>query len=97
MGERPVLVTRVGQESLPAYAFHIAVIFGGFSGPYRHSLAFLIGKTRTWPQALIMAALLILIAGALSLVWHWLKKPRPRFAKNVFWGGVVLLGLYMVF
>ncbi|MCX6558446.1 MAG: heparan-alpha-glucosaminide N-acetyltransferase domain-containing protein, partial [Candidatus Aminicenantes bacterium] len=47
-GERPVLVTRVGQESLTAYAFHIAVIFGGFFGPHGHSFAFLIKMTRSW-------------------------------------------------
>jgi uncharacterized membrane protein len=96
-GERPVLITRVGQESLPAYAFHIAVIFGGYFGAHGHSLAHLIGKSRTWVEVLGMAVVLILVTGALSLGWHWLKKSRPRLAKRVFWAGVGLLALYMMF
>ena len=96
-GERPVLITRVGQESLPAYAFHIAVIFGGYFGVYGHSLAFLIGKTRTWLEVLGMAVVLILVTGTLSLAWHWLKKSRPQIARKVFWAGVGLLVLYMIF
>lgn len=96
-GERPVLVTRIGQESLPAYAFHIAVIFGGFFGPCGHSLAFLIGKARSWPEVLAMALALILVSGALALGWHGLKKSRPVIAKKVFWSGVGLLVLYMIF
>lgn len=96
-GERPVLITRVGQESLPAYAFHIAVIFGGFFGPHGHSLAFLIKMTRSWPQVLAMAVVLILVTGALSLAWHQLKKSRPTVAKRVFWSGVAALVLYMIF
>lgn len=96
-GERPVLVTRVGQESLPAYAFHIVVIFGGFSGPYSHSLAHLIGPTRSWIEVLAMAVVLILATGALSLGWHWLKQNRPVPARRVFWAGAVLLLAYMIF
>lgn len=94
-GERPVLVTRIGQESLPAYAFHIAVIFGGFFGPFGHSLAFLIGKTRSWPEALALSLALILVTGALALAWHRLKKSRPVLAKWVFWSGAGLLLLFM--
>ncbi|HSQ35620.1 MAG TPA: heparan-alpha-glucosaminide N-acetyltransferase domain-containing protein [Candidatus Binatia bacterium] len=96
-GERPVLVTRVGQESLPAYAFHIAVIYGGFSGPYGHSLAHLIGPTRSWIEVSAMAVVLILATGALSLGWHWLKQNRPLLAKSVFWLGAGLLVIYMIF
>ncbi len=95
-GERPVLVTRVGQESLPAYAFHIAVIYGGFSGLHGHSLAFLIKMTRSWAWVFAAAAALILVTGALSLGWHWLKKNRPIVAKRVFWSGAITLLLYMV-
>ncbi len=83
-GERPVLVTRVGQESLPAYAFHIVVIYGGFFGPFGHSLAFLIKMTRSWGWVLAMSVVLILVTGALALGWHWLKKNRPRLAKLCF-------------
>ncbi len=96
-GERPVLVTRIGQESLPAYAFHIAVIFGGFFGPFGHSLAFLIGKTRSWPEVLAMALALILVTGALALGWHRLKKARPAAAKWIFWTSVGALIIYMIF
>ena len=95
-GERPVLVTRVGQESLPAYAFHIVVIFGGFFGPVGYNLAQLIGQTRSWAEVLAMAVLLILITGALSLGWHWLKKSRPTVARKVFWSGVLSLAVYMI-
>ncbi len=87
----------VGQESLPAYAFHIAVIFGGFFGPHGHSLAFLIKMTRSWAWVLAAALALILVTGALSLGWHWLKKNRPQLAKYVFWAGVVLLTGYLFF
>jgi uncharacterized membrane protein len=96
-GERPVLVTRVGQESLPAYAFHIVVIYGGFFGPFGHSLAFLIKMTRSWAWVLAMSVVLILVTAALSLGWHWLKKNRPRLAKYVFWTGTFLLILVLVF
>ena len=93
----PVLVTRVGQESLTAYAFHIVVIFGGFFGSHGRSFAFLIKMTRSWATVGLMAIALILVTGALSLGWHWLKQNRPIVAKRVFWGGVVLLILYMFF
>ncbi len=96
-GEQPLLVTRVGQESLPAYAFHIVVIFGGFFGPYGHSLAHLIGRTRTWSEVLLMAIGLILVTGALALGWHWLKLSRPELSRRVFWAGVGLLIVTMIF
>lgn len=95
-GERPILVTRVGQESLPAYAFHIVVLYGGFSGPFGHSLAFLIKQTRSWAWVLALAVVLILVTCALALGWHWLKKKRPKFAKNVFWVGTGLMIIYMI-
>ena len=95
-GERPVLVTRVGQESLFAYACHIAVIFGGFFGPHGHSLAFLIKMTRSWAWVLTMAVVLILVTAALALGWHGLKQNKPQIAKKVFWAGVVLLAVYMI-
>jgi uncharacterized membrane protein len=96
-GNRPAVVTAVGQESLPAYAFHIVVIYGGFSGPYGHSLAFLIKMTRSWAWVLAAAAALILVTALLSLAWHWLKKNRPVVAKRVFWAGTGLLILFMIF
>jgi uncharacterized membrane protein len=96
-GERPLLVTLIGQEPLPAYAFHIVVIFGGFFGPFGHSLAHRVGGTRSWAEVGLMALALILATGALSFGWHWLKKNRPVVAKRVFWGGVFLLILYMTF
>jgi len=96
-GERPVLVTRVGQESLLAYAFHIVVIFGGFFGPHAHSLAFLIKRTRSWPWVLMASLALILVTGAVSLAWHWLKKKQPAAARVVFWSATGLLILCMVF
>ncbi|MCX6555717.1 MAG: heparan-alpha-glucosaminide N-acetyltransferase domain-containing protein [Candidatus Aminicenantes bacterium] len=95
-GERPVLVTRVGQESLTAYAFHIVVIFGGFFGLHGHNLVDLIRQTRSWAWVLAMAAVLILVTGALSLGWHWLKQNRPEMAKRVFWAGAFILVIYMI-
>jgi uncharacterized membrane protein len=95
-GNRPAVVTAVGQESLPAYAFHIAVIYGGFSGPFGHSLAFMIKMTRSWTWVLVAAVALILVTALLSLAWHWLKKNRPKLAKKVFWVGTGLLILYMI-
>jgi hypothetical protein len=91
-----VLVTRVGQESLTAYAFHIAVIFGGFFGPHGHSLAFLVKMTRSWGWVGLMSLALILVTGGVSLGWHWLKENRPVIAKRVFWAGTALLVLYMI-
>ena len=96
-GNRPAAVTAVGQESLPAYAFHIAVIYGGFSGPFGHSLAYLIGPNRSWAGVLWMSLALILVTVLLSLAWHWLKKNRPEFARKVFWAGTGLLIIYMIF
>jgi len=96
-GNRPAAVTAVGQESLPAYAFHIVVIYGGFSGPFGHSLAFLIGPHRSWAGVLWMSLALILVTVLLSLAWHWLKKHRPVVAKWVFWLGTGLLIIYMIF
>jgi uncharacterized membrane protein len=96
-GERPILVTRVGQESLLAYAFHIAVIFGGFYGPYGHSLAFLIGPHCSWATVFLMCLALIPVTAAVSLGWHWLKKNRPEIAKKVFWLLTLLLGAYLIF
>jgi len=96
-GNRPAAVTAVGQESLPAYAFHIAVIYGGFSGPFGHSLAYLIGPNRSWAGVLWMSLALILVTVLLALAWHWLKQNRPIVSKLVFWGGVITLIVYMVF
>jgi hypothetical protein len=95
-GEWPVLVTRVGQESLLAYAFHIAVIFGGFFGPHGHSFAYLIKMTRSWAWVLAAAVVLILVASALALGWHWLKQSKPVLAKQVFWTGTALFLIYMI-
>jgi uncharacterized membrane protein len=96
-GNRPALVTSVGQESLLAYAFHIVVIFGGFYGRFGHSLEFLIKKTRSWSEVALMSLALILLTVAVSLAWHWLKKNRPLLAKRVFWVGAGLLAIYMIF
>jgi uncharacterized membrane protein len=96
-GNRPALVTAVGQESLLAYAAHIAVIYGGFFGPFGHSFDYLIGRTRSWAEVALMALLLILAVIALVMAWHGLKKNRPAVAKRVFWVGVILLLAYMVF
>jgi uncharacterized membrane protein len=95
-GERPVLVTRVGQESLFAYAFHIAVIFGGYFGLHGHSFAFLIKMTRSWGSVCLMSLALILVTGALSLGWHQLKKNKPDVAKRVFWAASFILLIYML-
>lgn len=96
-GERPVLVTRVGQESLPAYAFHIAVIYGGFFGPFGHSLDFLIGRTCSWAEVALMTLALSLATVALVMAWHGLKKSRPVLARRVFWVGVLTLTAVLAF
>lgn len=95
-GNRPALVTAVGQESLLVYAVHIAVIYGGFFGPFGHSLDFLIGRTRSWAEVAAMAAALALAMILLALGWRGLKKSRPELAKKVFWIGTLLLATYMI-
>jgi uncharacterized membrane protein len=90
-GNRPALVTAVGQESLLAYAAHIAVIYGGFFGPFGHSLDFLIGRNCSWAQVALLTLGLVVATVALSLAWHELKKTRPVLARRVFWVGVLLL------
>ena len=96
-GNRPALVTVVGQESLLAYAAHIAVIYGGFFGPFGHSLDYLVGRTRSWAEVALMALLLILATITLALAWHELKKKYPTVAKRVFWTGAFLIAAYMIF
>lgn len=97
VGNRPALVTAVGQESLLVYAVHIAVIYGGFFGPFGHSLYYLIGRTRSWAEVAAMAAALALAMIVFALGWRWLKKNKPLWARRVFWAGTVLLGMYMIF
>ncbi len=53
--------------------------------------------TRSWAWVFAAAVALILVTGALALGWHWLKKNRPKFAKNVFWVGTGLMILYLIF
>ena len=80
-GNRPALVTTVGQESLLVYAAHIMVIYGTF-GP---SLSFLIGKTRSWLDVTAMALVLIGAMFVLALAWHTGKEKNPLLARRGQW------------
>jgi uncharacterized membrane protein len=80
-GNRPALVTTVGQESLLVYAAHIAVIYGTLSP----SLSFLIGKTRSWLEVAAMASVLIAAMFVLALAWHAGKEKNPLLARRGQW------------
>jgi hypothetical protein len=91
-GNRPALVTTVGQESLLVYATHLAVIYGTLWP----SLSFLIGKTRSWLEVSAMALVLIAAMFVLALAWHRFKTTRPAVAKRVFWIGAFILVVIMI-
>jgi len=96
-GNRPALVTAVGQESLPVYALHIAVIYGGFRGPYGCSLNYLIGATRSWAEVAAMATALALAMILFALGWHWLKKNKPLWARRLFLTFLIFLAAWLAF
>ena len=80
-GNRPALVTTVGQESLLVYTAHLAVIYGTIWP----SLSFLIGKTRSWLEVTAMALVLIGAMFILALAWHAGKEKNPLLARRGQW------------
>lgn len=73
------MVSVVGAESLIAYAGHLMIIYGQFYD--NHSAAFLIGKTRTVPEAAAMTAGLVSVTILYSVVWNRIKNWSMFYAR----------------
>jgi uncharacterized membrane protein len=86
------IVSVVGSESLVAYAGHLLVIYGLFFN--NHSLAFLIGKTRTIPEAAAMTAGLAAATVLASYVWHSIKNWSMFYARVLMYS-ILIVVLYI--
>lgn len=86
------IVSVVGSESLVAYAGHLLVIYGLFFN--NHSLAFLIGKTRTIPEVTGMTAVLITATVIASYVWHSIKNWSMFYARVLMYS-ILIVVLYI--
>jgi uncharacterized membrane protein len=73
------VVSVVGSESLVAYAGHLLVIYGMFWD--NKSLAFIIGKTKTVPEVIVMTAALIAATMAVSYLWNRIKNWSMFYAR----------------
>lgn len=73
------IVSVVGSESLLAYAGHLLVIYGLFWD--NKSLAFIIGKTKTVPEVIVMTFGLIAVTVAVSYVWNRIKNWSMFYAR----------------
>ncbi|NUN68963.1 MAG: DUF1624 domain-containing protein [Bacteroidetes bacterium] len=73
------VVSVVGAESLVAYAGHLLAIYGMFWD--NKSLAFIIGKTKTVPEVIVMTLALIAATVAVSYVWHRIKNWSMFYAR----------------
>ncbi len=87
-------VSIVGSESLVAYTGHLLVIYGMFFD--NHSLAFIIGKTRTVPEVIGMTAMLILATAIASYIWHRIKNWSMFYAR-VMQYSILIVVLYVFF
>lgn len=65
-------------ETLTIYMFHLIVLFG-----FNLQLARRIGQTRTLPEALALAAGMILLTSAYTLAWHRFKAWRHARAETL--------------
>lgn len=83
------MVSVVGSESLVAYAGHLLVIYGQFFN--NHSLAFIVGKTRTVPEVIGMTAGLVAATVAASYVWHRIKNWSMFYARVLMYSILVIV------
>ena len=75
----PSLVSVVGSESLLAYAGHLLVIYGMFWDS--KSLSYIIGKTKTVPEVIVMTLALIGMTMAASYLWNRIKNWSMFYAR----------------
>jgi Heparan-alpha-glucosaminide N-acetyltransferase, catalytic len=71
MRSLPRLLRILSGETLTIYMFHLIVLFG-----FNIQLARRIGETRTLPEALALAAGMIVLTSAYTLAWHHVKARR---------------------
>ncbi|MFZ4618979.1 MAG: heparan-alpha-glucosaminide N-acetyltransferase domain-containing protein [Bacteroidota bacterium] len=90
----PSLVSVVGSESLLAYAGHLLVIYGMFWD--NKSLAFIIGKTKSVPEVIVMTVLLIAVTMAVSYLWNRIKNWSMFYARVMMYS-ILTVVLYIFF
>lgn len=88
----PSLVSVVGSESLFAYAGHLLVIYGMFWD--NKSLAFIIGKTKSVPEVIVMTVLLVAATMAASYVWNRIKNWSMFYARVLMYS-ILTIVLYI--
>ncbi len=88
------IVSIVGAESLVAYAGHLLVIYGQFIN--NHSLAFIIGKTKTVPEVAGMTIVLIAATVIASYVWHRIKNWSMFYARVLMYS-ILIVVLFLFF
>lgn len=88
------LVSVVGSESLTAYAGHLLVIYGLFWN--NKSLAFIIGKTRTVPEVIVITIVLIGATIAVSYLWNRIKNWSMFYARVLMYS-ILSVVLYIFF
>lgn len=88
------LVSVVGSESLVAYAGHLLAIYGMFWD--NKSLAFIIGKTKTIPEVLVMTLALIVATMGVSYLWNRIKNWSMFYARVLMYSILVVV-LYIFF
>ncbi len=71
MRSLPRVLRILSGETLTIYMFHLIVLFG-----FNIQLARRIGATRTLPEALALAAFMIVLTSAYALAWHHVKARR---------------------
>jgi uncharacterized membrane protein len=84
-------VTLVGRESLIVYVTHLTLLYGEFG---RGSLAYQIGRSYGYPQAIAVTLLLLGAMVALAYTWGRIKKEYPRVKRTLslaFLGSLLLL------
>ncbi|MCK9410629.1 MAG: heparan-alpha-glucosaminide N-acetyltransferase domain-containing protein [Bacteriovoracaceae bacterium] len=86
------MVSVVGSESLVAYAGHLLAIYGMFWD--NKSLAFIIGKTKTVPEVIVMTVLLIAATVAVSYVWNRIKNWSMFYARVMMYS-ILIVVLYI--
>ena len=88
------IVSVVGSESLVAYAGHLLVIYGLFFDG--ESFSSLIGRTRTVPEVIGMAVILLTATIFVSYIWNVIKNKSMLYARIVQYTLLVIV-LYVFF